>query len=400
MPIERSRCPNDQIKDPNAIEGNVYAWGKIARLLTEPSYLTVKNELDSEELIAVDLCSSFPIFRAIMDGRHNQLMHTDARKIVGKFVNNFQRNKTKPFGELDIETHAFLCKILPEKHSVTRELITAPIFELMARPPGLKQRNVDFLSAYISEKLTTSDIIHKTITEPSGDALRKDGSTLQKGAWTFIKPTHSETTLKQILEPTLKDKTGYFIEKLGLHFAQELASDNKLRRVNFISLDIEPLEELIKNAENGFPPKMRNTLFFKSAKTRRGHMRADLKHICFKENGIAFFSSIEGWPYYGDVFTPDENINIAKRISSQLTPGGKAVFFPWSMQSDNHESSNQLSMIEDEWIKSGLSLERQNFLPEDLISKMGDRELVLANHSPILKQAEVLQCLILSKPKR
>lgn len=377
-------------KDPYELQGSVYAWGKTARLMAEPAYFETRDQIKTD-LIAVDLCSSFPYFREVMTGQHKQLMHTEASRTTGKFIDGFFRSKVQFVTALDTDTRVLLRNELAPKHGIARQLLIAPIFEILANPPSVNRRNVESIFNTLFEKFMHSDKHYEFVYEPTGKPA-------EKGTWVFIAPIDNATTFQKIIKPILRDKTPEFIKDISLYFAEKLASNDKLRRITFLSLDIAPLDDLIKDAKNGFPPKLQSTFFFQSIQKPERHMRADIRLLRFKENSIGFFSSIEGWPYYGKDFGFDGNMEVAKRISSQLAPGGKAVFFPWSIQDADPVLQNILSAIEKKWLNLGLIITKNNFTVDEILVGMTDRELMLANHSPILRQSGVIQSLILSKP--
>lgn len=391
MTAERDLSSKFAPKDPYELQGGVYAWGKTARLMAEPAYFETRNQIKTD-LVAVDLCSSFPYFREVMTGQHKQLMHTEASRITGKFIDDLHRNKLQSIAMLDTNTTLvpFREQLAP-KHKLARKLLTAPVFEVMASPPPVNRRDAESIFNVLFEKFMHSDRYYEFVYEPTGKPA-------EKGTWVFIAPTDSKTTFQEIIKPILGDKTSEFIKDMSLYFAEKLASNNKLRRVTFLSLDITPLDGLIRDAKNGFPPKLQNTFFFQSIQKPERHMCADIRFLRFKENGIGFFSSIEGWPYYGKDFGFDGNMDIAKKISSQLAPGGKAVFFPWSIQDADPVSQDILSEIEKKWLALGLVITKKDFTVDKILEGMTDRELMLANHSPILRQSGVIQSLILSKP--
>lgn len=376
------------------LQGNVYAWGKTARLMTESTYFEVRDQIKND-FFAVDLCSSFPYFREIMTGQHKEAMHTEARKVVGGFTYELQsllqRSKFRSTAINDKTTLKLLHKELAPKHSLGRELLTAPIFEIMANPPPSNKRSVELISNALFEKFINSDKRYEFIYEPTG----KPGD---KGTWEFIAPINTGITLQKIIEPILGSKTEEFIKNASSYLAEKLVLENKLRKITFLSLDNVPLSELIENAKNGFPPRLQNTLFFQSVQKQERHICSDIRSLQFKKNGVGFFSSIEGWPYYGNNFSADTNLDIARRISSQLAPGGKAVFFPWNMQKNQLTSQDLLFEIEKQWLNLGLSIATIDFTAEKIALNMTDRELMLANHSPILQQTGLIRSLILSKP--
>ena len=66
--------------------GTVYSWGRTARKLTEPAFKQVLRGA-TQDIIAVDLCSSYPLYREIMIGQHKQRRAAQAKKAVALFAN-------------------------------------------------------------------------------------------------------------------------------------------------------------------------------------------------------------------------------------------------------------------------------------------------------------------------
>lgn len=381
-------------KEPYELQGGVYAWGRTARLIAEPAYLKARDQAKGD-FIAVDLCSSFPYFREIMTGQRRQEMHTLARVVTGKFVDDLhappKKNKLPFTKNVDTDALVSLRKTLGPRHDLPRQLLTAPVFEMLANPPSGNKRDIKSIADTLFEKFKGSKTRYQFIYEPTG----RPG---EKGTWAFIAPVESNFTLQQIIGPILGEKTLSFLQNISLYFGQKLSSENSLRRVTFLSLDYAPFNELVENARKGFPPKLQNTLFFRSIQEPKRHMCADIRLLRFRKNGIGFFSSIEGWPYYGGSFGFDRNMDVARRIASQLAEGGKAVFFPWNMQENHSFSQELLCKVEKEWLSLGLTIDKTSSTVDQLLAGMTDRELVLANHSPILQQTEAIESLVLSKP--
>ncbi len=329
MPAERRVSPPPPLKRPSIvenypIEGDTYSWGKTGRLLTEDAFLAVLNA-SFEDLYVVDLCSSYPILREIMTGQHKERVHSEARKIVGMFIEDLhappRKNKLPVIaGILETDTLVTLRKTLAPKREEARQLLTTPIFDLMLNPPPPEDRTAKAISTLLFEKFKNSRVRLDIVIEPEG----KSGD---KGTWTFIAPNEREKTLPEILNPILGNRTLDFLEGVSAYLGKLLAEPNILRGINFLSLDITPLGKIIEDAKKGFPPKMQKTLFFKSAQNSNAHIRANILYLPFLEESIGFFSSIEGWPYYGTPLGIEGNIAVAKQISQQLAPGGKAVFF-------------------------------------------------------------------------
>lgn len=394
----------------HSIEGHAYSWGRIGRLLTESAFLTVLNG-SREDLWAVDLCSSLPILREIMTGQHKERMHSQARKITGTFIDELhvhpQKSKLPIMRTLDAEKSDVagdaiitLRKTLAPKNSEARQLLTTPIFDLLLNPPPPEDRTLEAISSFLFEKFMDSHACLANIVEP------KEKKRGEAGSWTFIIHAEKETSLSGILTPILGNvKAEAFLKDVSDYFGRLLTNPeilpNIFRRINFLSLDNAPFKRIAQDARMTFPLGMRETLFFKSAQTPAGtHIYASILNNPFHAESIGFFSSIEGWPYYGSSFGLEGNLIVAKQLATQLARGGKAVFFPWLMQGDNQQAQIFLDAIEEQWGKSGLEIEKRVITKTEILTGMAsDRELVLADHSPALRNGEEFTCLTLSKPR-
>lgn len=374
------------------IKGGTYSWGKTSRVRTEPAFMEVYRE-SLDDIWAVDLCSSYPHYREIMTGQHRQRLRVDARKFGNMFITDLhQPRKRLPFtNTLDHETLEKLKRKMVPKKDITRELLNTAIYTLMLNPPSSKKRNPRSVSNALFDKLMNSDRCLVEVIEP-------DGTREAKGNWTYITTVGKKVTLKKILGSILGDKTEEFLRETADYLAKKLIYEYNLRRVDFISLDNAPFNEIVERAKSGFPPRMQKTLFFHSAQRRDRHVRADVLRLPFSPESISFMTSIEGWPYY---FTQsgEENISIARQISEMLVPGGKAVFFPWQMTDNFYWTRKWLREIEGEWEKDGLEIKKEGLTTDEMKREMTDREYVLSDHSPLFRYSGILTTLTLSKPK-
>ena len=345
-PIPLSR---NQIVEPYQIEGDAYAWGKVARVFTEPAFLKVYNENPTRDLVCLDAPSSYPHYRQIMVGQHRQRMLNEARRFGGMFFDTFQevrKNKLPIATNLDRDDFIAIVKMLGPRKLPARQLLNSAIFELMVNPPPQEDRNTETVSNYLFDRFINSDEVIETVVEPDG----KQGD---KGNWVFLKPTSvrdvypdiQAETLYEILSSTLGDRSVDFLKATADYLADYLVTSGNFRRVTFLSLDRKPLRQLVMEAKNTFPPKMQNTLFFQSAQDGRRHLLADLLCIPFANESIDFFTSTEGWPYHFKDHGIRGNREIALRLANLLTPGGKAVFFPWKMDQNTSYSQEILRTI-------------------------------------------------------
>lgn len=380
---------------PYDLKGDTYSWGKTARKRTEPAFLEVYKQ-SPDDIWAVDLGSSYPHYRELMTGQHRQRMQVEARRLVSAFVNDlnvYPRKIRIPFLEkLSDETINGLKKSMLPKHGVTRELLDTAVFELLVDPPTQNQRDLNSISNTLYTKFMHSDKRMVDVVEP-------DGKRGDKGNWVYIAVIGKKITLPKILGSVLKETTPEaFLEILAENLGSRLVSEGVPRKVTFLSLDSTPFNEIVERANNGFPPRHRKTLFFHSAQRKDRHIRADILRLPFKPNHVAFFSSIEGWPYYFRFAGREENLSVAEQISEQLTPGGRAVFFPWQMEHTDFRARDMLSQIEKMWQMQGLEVKKEGLSADEMRREMTDRELVLSDHSPLFRYSGVLTTLTLSKP--
>ncbi len=398
-PIPLSR---DQIVEPYHLEGDAYAWGKVARVFTEPAFLEVYIENPAKDLVSLDIASSYPHYRQIMVGQHRQRMFNEARRIGGVFFYEFQevRKNKVPFATtLDRDTFVALVKTLGPRKLPARQLLNAAIFEIMVDPPDSRDRNTETVSEHLLKRFMDSDEVIETVVEP-------DGRQGDPGNWVFLKPTHVKNiypdiqaeTLYQMLSSILEDRTPDFLKAATDYVAKYLIASESFRRVTFLSLDIKPFKQLVEDAKNAFPPKMQKTLFFKSAQDGRRHIQADILSLPLKDGSIDFLSSAEGWPYHFRDFGMKGNRKIAQKLANSLKPGGKAAFFPWKMDQNTPYSQEILRTVVKDWENVGFAVERESRTKKEVLDLMTDRELMLAHHSPLFKQTGLVTTLILSRP--
>ncbi len=379
------------------LEGTVYAWGKLARLRIEPALLEVMSATD-RDLVVVDLCSSYPYLRQIMAGRHKERMELKTQKVTGEFINDFnapiQKNRFPFAAQLDKDTLVKLRDELPQRHGVGRKLLNAAVYDLLLNPPPADDRTLRSFRNNLFRKFMRSQTITKHVIEPEG----KQGA---KGTWVFIASEDAGVSLSDVLEPILGDRTPRFLWEVALYFGTKLRAAHQVRRVKFVSLDNAPFPQLVAQAKGGFPERIHNTLFFQSAQQSGvhnvEHVQGDLLELPFGKGEVDFFSSIEGWPYYGNPLRFEGNMVVAKKIAEQLAKGGKGVFFPWKMEMDTVASHEWLSSIVAYWGKLGLVVEPESVTKDQLEEKMTQREWELSKYSPLFRETGIFTSLTVSR---
>lgn len=220
-----------------------------------------------------------------------------------------------------------------------------------------------------------------------------------KGTWQYMVSVEEGTTLKRDLTMIIGERNADgLIDDMAEYIAQKLAG--KIKGFRVIALDFQTLKSLAQEAEISFPKRYRNTRFFKGGRNGNGYVHADVHHLPFRDSSVSFFSCIEGWPFYGTNFEPEDHVEIARRISDALRPGGRAIFFPWSMQAETDEHRKCLDAVEEVWDKMGLCVSKTYFERDQLMGDMSSREYDLIHRSPVFKEGEdKLVLLVIEKPK-
>lgn len=396
MTIERD-LTQALAEEEREITGQVYAWGKTARLLTEPHFTQAMDDT-SGNFVCVDLCSAYPIYREIMTGRHKERCMQQAVRLVGSFIHDLQSPLNKgrlPFVDRfaavnEGENLKILRQKLASRELSPRQLMEASIFNLILSPP-----EESALKNHLLSELTNSKETQRVVTEPSG----KPGD---KGTWGYFQPVALETTLKQELEEILGDFTDEFFDVTAGYFASRLTG--RLRKTSIVSLDIADFGDIVREAEESFPKLFSDTLFFRSAAEKDRHIQAAIQALPFARESVSFYSCVEGWPFYRCGLGQKEHLGIARTITATLKPGGRAVFFPWQIQSGAEEDSNQdrqgLAEIENFWREKGMIITYYDCGRLELMERMVDRELTLTNHSPVFAEpTDNFVVLVVQKPK-
>lgn len=397
----RTQTPLDGEKDTT---GQAYAWGKTARLLTETHFRQAMDDT-SGKFVCVDLCSAYPIYREIMTGRHKERCMQQAVRLVGSFIHDLQSPLNKgrlPFVDRfaavnEGENLKIFRQRLASRELSPRQLMEASIFNLIISSPhlGSSKNEESTLKNHLLSEFANSKEVHHIITEPSG----KPGD---KGTWGYFQPVILEATLKQALEEILGDFTDEFFDVAAGYFASRLTG--RLRKISIVSLDIGDFGDMAREAEESFPKLFSDTLFFRSAAKKGRHIQAAIQALPLARESVSFYSCVEGWPFYRCGLGQEERRDIAKTITTTLKPGGRAVFFPWQMQSGVEEDLNQdrkdLAEIENFWRQEGMIITYYDCGRSELMERMVDRELTLTNHSPVFTEpTDNFVVLVVQKPK-
>src|SRR3989344_5662135 len=156
--------------------GTVYSWGRTARKLTEPAFKQVLRGA-TQDIIAVDLCSSYPLYREIMIGQHKQRRAAQAKKAVALFANAalYSGVENAPAG-LDSKDLAALRGVF-RNEDITRGLFEGAVFDVLMSPPPPEERTAEIVSSRILDRFLNSD---RTI----GEAIEPPESIRgAKGSW-------------------------------------------------------------------------------------------------------------------------------------------------------------------------------------------------------------------------
>lgn len=376
--------------------GPTYAWGKTGRILTEPFLMAAINETDGD-FVLVDLCSSYPIYKQIVIERNRERCQNQVAKVMGDFLNDLLRDspekqKLESLREMDKENLARLKEIIAPKRSIARNLLESTLLDLVSSDHSEDLEDKEKVKDILTQRFATSTEGYVMITEPEG----KHGD---KGTWQFMMSTNTGFSLQEeftaffgedIAVSLIKDLANYFAEKLT----------GSTRGFRAISLDIEDLGLITKKADRSFPPRFRNTYFFRNARKSGWHIRADVRSLPFSGDSTSFLSCIEGWPFVGKDFTDTEHLAIATQIADILKMGGRAVIFPWMVEGGENEEI--LEKIEAFWKSNGLEVEKIQYTLDQLRSDMmSSREYDLVYRSPVFSEnVESFTLIAIKKPKK
>ncbi len=379
------------------VNGTAYAWGKTARFLTEQQLLQALTDTEGS-FFAVDLCSSFPYYKQMMDGRHKERSRETAKSTVGAFVDqtvyvSAADNPIVAMRDVDPQITREIRNALGPKKSRSREFLHKAIFDIITSPAITSDSKADreTIKQRLLNSFHHSSLVELVLLEPSG----KRGD---KGNWEFITSVDVGCTLAQELAAhTDQAVINPFLEGAADHISGLLAGN--LRGEMYVSFDRRDLQELVEEADHCFPERVVKTRFFDSAKDDTGrHIKADVNALPFADESLSFISSIEGWPFYIDSL-----IDVAR----VLKPGGKAVFLPFERMRKEFDTPadiryrvEELEKIVTFWQKQGLIVERKGYTRKELIDQMSDREEMLTHHSPVFTKGDgIITVLTLTKPK-
>ncbi len=412
---------------------NTYAWGKSARVITEPHFLQASQNTEGN-IVGVDLGSSFPLLAQIMRGQHERRCWEATLRAEGRLIDGMHRYKKKPASKIpqefapvvNILGHTELLRNLERHRGFPRTLIRAVLFDTIYDPPlpdsEKPEDEKETLRRHLSKELSSSRKYYQLVVEPEGSYSG------QPGSWDYRQANELYTNLSGLVGVALgKDGAKDFLEDLAVFFTQQLAG--KLRRASFLSLDIRDLAEIADSAIMNFPNRMSNSLFFRGAiGIGKPYIRSDVRKLPFVREGVSFYSSIECWPFYSDSFTQNEQFAIADAICESLKPGGRAVFFPWLMSKTAEQNPQMLEKIVERWREAGFGIEQVDYayVERKLASEgnngkdadedekklflvnigtgkeqgISDRELVLIKKSPVFRRPRNdYPALVIIKPK-
>lgn len=384
----------------NHLDGQAYAWGKTARLVTEDHFFSVLRE--SPNFTAADLCSAYPFFSRVMKGQYRVKTHRATAKYVGGLFHNVLSRKVKlerRFPSLlgiSDEEYQELREELEQHDDDGRHLLRAPLFELISTPPnhlvGPKTKEkTEEIKDIIKHKLQMSSVVYSGVREAA------QGDTDE--GWELVQDFDLGSTFLGIVESALgRERALAFIDELTNDLGEKLSGT--LRQFTMISLDVKQFKEINRETKRSFPKGLRKTFFFKSARAPGSHIQGDLKNLPFAPESVSFVSCIEGWPFYLSDLGVDGQISIAGQIIEMLQPGGRAVFFPWRFQGQTLEHRNMLKQVEEFWKSKGMNVFFETSNIQDIQEEMSDREYMLVDRSPVFKErVKRLTTLIIEKPK-
>jgi hypothetical protein len=398
-----------------------YAWGKTGRELCEPHMLEVWNKT-SGPFVTVDLCSSTPMLSQIWRERYRAICRGNAIQIAGSVSRNIEmdiaRTPYDSLREIDGVTLYGIQKLrvaFGPKHGLERELLQSTIQELLYRPPRLRPDEY-----HISQLI---DIVTKRLTEETTYTYhsRMEREEMKgKGRWPILTATEQGKSLGEVIQSLLPDApveyVNYLLRDIATHVGEELLQ--KMRRFTAISLDCEDPEILKRRAEGSFPSDYWNTEFFRRLLFWRSrHVHADIMPrlsnkeeaerrrqklpvetgLPFQKESISLLTCVEGYPFFFKRTSKRYHFDFAQSVAEVLKVGGRAVFFPWSMDGNSGRDDQLRDQIVRLWEQMGLVIHTQTFTSEYLTSKMSDREFALTHMSRVFRNPSATHTLLVAE---
>lgn len=383
------------------ITGSAYGWGKIARVISEDLFVETLGG-NNDNFVFVDLCSSLPIFAQIMRERHLDRCYAQAKKIAGDVSVAIQQPPDRiqeAFGGhfnvngKDPERIRKLREAIAPIKAPLRKIITSIIQDVLYSTSFSNESETEReerLTELFLAGLKTSDVVYESFYELEG----KKG----RGGWEIKKPNHKGITTEKELMGILGEDDGRTFTK-DMAFLLARKSLPHIRGFKVISVDIAHPNQLTEDAKNSFPEDFRETEFYRRIVEFKDHLQADISQLQLPEKSVSFFTCFEGWPFY-KIGNKTVDLRFAEIIFRALKSGGKALFFPWQVQSQTGEDEHRLEEIKAYWQSKGLIITTQEHGRAKLIEKMGDRELMLTDHSPVFAEPnDVFKLLIVEKPR-
>lgn len=384
----------------DAISGQNYAWGKTARNISEDTIKQALEETDGDFLL-VDLCSAFPLFAQILRERHKkERCYVQAKKIIGEISNVLQTSPKRMPDELKGDFNSTeemsdknrrLRNAITPKNAPLRRVITSLVEDFLYDPLNI---DGDDPEKQIAKRLLDLFGTYDTVYEDIFELEEKVG----RGRWQIRTSKETGITPRSEFTRILDDETDKFISGLSVFLAKRILPH--LRKFSVISLDISTPQELRDESLRSFPDEFVNTQFYGRINKLENHVLADMSHLPFQPESVSFYTCFEGWPFGRFGFDEAQIGDLAVWILTSLKPGGRALFFPWQVQSETLEGKKQLKNVERLWQWRGAKIVRKEFTRDKLREQMVDRELVLVDHSPVFQEPnDVFTALILEKPK-
>lgn len=381
--------------------GNVYAWGRTARLLSEESIQHLMQIKGSFNML--DICSAYPLFAQITRERIRENNFNTAHTIAGKLIEYLQnpykfdrinnQQLIPSFHTLENTEREQLKRTLSPKKNTPRRMLTASILDILQSPPiDDTTGNTDTaqtVAFHLKNLLTQNQHVYRRKFE-----LEERGP--KQGRWEIIVPDDTDNTLYAVVEQIVgSDRVDSLLHEISMFLADHTIPH--IHPTMVATLDFASKGKIEEEAKSSFPDDYRRTEFFRRAGEFDYHIQADVQHLPLAPNSISLITSFEGWPYYFATKSTEENQIIADMLYRSLKPDGRAVFFPWTLEPDQNDSS-VLTDIEQHWKDQGAHIEKQEVSAEQLRSEMRPREAALSQHSPIFQDNDVLTVLVVEKP--
>lgn len=423
-------------------QDDAYAWVRLARFLDFRSEAIGKTE---GEILCVDLCSSFPIYAALLRQRQFRATFEAATRITSSL--------SVAVGRPDMVDLPYIAEGATSyvRTALSGGLLRVPVDDALDVKQGLTSVATDMLVNHAEiiasehdrgERQVLAEAIAGSLLRAERRFVTRDPNTSGQleARWHLgFSTKRSERTILQALETmtvpsepktyidtdgrvAVRDKfskvaSRYLgevgavgvVNDLGRFIGRSVAEIARPHRA--ISVDNRKPSELLSRASSSFEADISGSEMFRDAIDLKDHYEQGIFEFAQDQpdDSVTLYTCFEGFPmYFGSPkdevaknIHRQDLIRFATNIHRTLKKGGIALFFPWEAQPQSEDNRVMLDNLVRHWKRIGAEIELKYYHREEVLEWMTSTERKIAEErSPILRSGEeMIHMLIVRKPK-